>query len=262
MGESISKTARRLIERMDELEFTQADLADSVGITQSAISQILSGKTLNSRHLPAIAEKLAINLGWLRGSTDEKVEMLLPDDTQMSEADAIKIIMAREAGRPKAALADYRQTSAAATTAKQAASLEDLGLVAIKEIDLSLGAGATFLGEAAVAETPRWFPRAWLREFTDAPPEKLVFARVRGDSMKPTIEDSAIVLIDLRRQRIDEQDMIWAIAVAEIGMVKRIWAQPDGNFKIKSDNPNVDPEIAVDGEMFVIGRVVGSLGRH
>jgi phage repressor protein C with HTH and peptisase S24 domain len=54
---------------------------------------------------------------------------------------------------------------------------------------------------------------------------------------------------------------VWAIAVADIGMIKRIWANPDGSYKIKSDNPNVDPETAVDGEMFVLGQVVGKLGK-
>src|SRR3546814_16182785 len=90
----------------------------------------------------------------------------------------------------------------------------------------------------------------------------LVFARVKGDSMKPTLLDGAIVIIDLRRKRINEQDEVWSIAIADIGMVKRIWANPDGSYKIKSDNPNVGPETAHDDEMFVIGRVVASIGKH
>jgi phage repressor protein C with HTH and peptisase S24 domain len=101
-----------------------------------------------------------------------------------------------------------------------------------------------------------------LREFTDAPLNMLKFARVRGTSMKPTIDHGAIVMLDLRRNRIDEQDEIWAVAVADIGMVKRIWANADGSYKIKSDNPAVGPETAVDGEMYVIGRVVGGLSKY
>ncbi|OHC96427.1 MAG: hypothetical protein A2792_00210 [Sphingomonadales bacterium RIFCSPHIGHO2_01_FULL_65_20] len=135
-------------------------------------------------------------------------------------------------------------------------------MVAISEVDLALGAGGTYLDDGAVTELKRYFPVQWLREFTDAPPEMLAFARVRGTSMKPTIDHGAIVIMDLRRKRIDEQDEIWAIAVSEIGMVKRIWANPDGSYKIKSDNPAVSPESAVDGEMFVIGRVVGGFSKY
>ncbi len=132
----------------------------------------------------------------------------------------------------------------------------------MKEIDLTLGAGGTYLDDTAITERTRYFPRDWLREFTDAPPDMLVFARIRGDSMKPTLLDGAIGIIDLRRKRINEQDEVWAIAVADIGMVKRIWANADGSYKIKSDNPNVGAETAHDDEMAVIGRVVASIGKH
>lgn len=215
----------RLQERLDAVGLSQSELARRVGIAQGTIAGLFTGRQQGSKYLHQIARELRTSPAYLTRETNDPSEGALPVPTAEDVAD-------------------------------------DLGLVALKEIDLSLGAGATYLGEAAVSETPRYFPRAWLREFTDAPPHMLVCARVRGDSMKPTIDDRAIAVIDLRRQRIDEQDVIWAIAVAEIGMVKRIWAQPDGSYKIKSDNPNVDPEIAVDGEMFVIGRVVGSLGRH
>lgn len=222
----------RVQERMDFVGISQSELARRVGIKQPSINRILSGEVQNPRFLHVIARELQTTVDFLTGATDN------PDGN--------------------VTVADDRRTFAGLP----AISPADLGLVAIKEIDLALGAGGQYLDDGAVMEVERYFPLNWLREFTDAPPEMLAFARVRGTSMKPTIDHGAIVMIDLRRRRIDEQDEIWAVGIAEIGMVKRIWANPDGSYKIKSDNPAVSPETAVDDEMFVMGRVVGGLSKY
>lgn len=54
---------------------------------------------------------------------------------------------------------------------------------------------------------------------------------------------------------------IWAVAYGELGMIKRVRAMPDGSYQLLSDNPNVEPAVAVDGEMTVIGRVVAVIRR-
>lgn len=203
---------------------SQSELARRVGVSQGTIAHLISGRSSGSTHLHKIARVLGTTPAYLTGETDDATEGALPP----LPADEVA---------------------------------EELGLVAVKEVDISLGMGGAFLDDRAVAETVRYFPQHWIRQFTDAPAEMLVFARGRGDSMKPTIDDGDILLIDMRKTRINDQDRIWAIAVAEIGMIKRIWANADGSYKIKSDNPNVDPETAVDEEMFVLGQVVGRLGK-
>lgn len=208
---------------------SQSELARRADVSQATIAGLFTGRQTGSKFIYRIAAELGTTPQYLMG---EDVDARVTSKSVGSVTDAARHLNPAE-----------------------------LGLIAIKEVDLSLGAGGEYLPEGAVMEVERWFPESWLREFTDAPAEKLVFARVRGDSMKPTIDNGAIVIIDMRRQRIDEQDVIWAIAIAEIGMVKRVWAQSDGSYKIKSDNPNVSAEIAVDGEMYVLGRVVGGLGK-
>lgn len=214
----------RLKEMMDKRGVTQSALAARVGVSQQAIGKLLTGESATSRQLHKIARELRTTPAYLTGETDD------PND-----------------GVP--------------LPVPTADVAEELGLVPVKEVNLALGMGGGYLDASDMEEVVRYFPQHWLRQFTDAPPEKLVFARPRGDSMKPTIDDGDILLIDLRQNRINDQDRIWAIAVADIGMIKRIWANPDGSYKIKSDNPNVDPETAVDGEMFVLGQVVGRLGK-
>lgn len=57
----------RLREAMSARGIEQLELANAVGCTQGAVSQILSGSTLRSRFLPEIAEYLDVSLPWLRG---------------------------------------------------------------------------------------------------------------------------------------------------------------------------------------------------
>ena len=215
----------RLKARMEARGVTQSELARRVGVSQQAIGKLITGESSTSRQLHKIARELGTSAAYLMSETND------PDEGAVPALPAEDVAV-------------------------------ELGLVGVKEIDLTLGAGGTYLDDGAVRETMRYFPRDWLREFTDAPAEMLVFARIKGDSMKPTLYDGAIGIIDLRRRRINEQDEVWAVAVADIGMVKRIWANPDGSYKIKSDNPNVGPETAHDDEMFVIGRLVASIGKH
>lgn len=218
---------------MDDRGVSQSALARAIGVSQTTIWKLIKEPGQGSKYTHRIAEELGTTPHYLMDETD-----------------------------------DPAPSGAAVSDTKRSFRVELGGgdpthnLVPIKEIDLTLGAGGTYIGEGAISERMRWLPRDWLREFTDAPPDMLVVARVRGDSMKPTLLDGAISIIDLRRKRINEQDEVWAIAVADIGMVKRIWANPDGSYKIKSDNPNVGPETAHDDEMYVIGRVVASIGKH
>ena len=135
------------------------------------------------------------------------------------------------------------------------------GSVMVQEIDLAYGMGGTYLDVAGVEPRAIPFPQAWLRTFTSADAELLFFARGDGDSMMPTILDQDIVLIDRSQTAINRQDRIWALAYGELGMIKRVRAMPDGSYQLLSDNPNVEPASAVDGEMSVIGRVVAVIRR-
>ena len=72
----------------------------------------------------------------------------------------------------------------------------------------------------------------------------------------PTIGPSDLVLIDRGQDNLNINDRIWACALGEIGMIKRLRPMPDGSVKILSDNPAVPPEVAHDGELHIIGRVV------
>jgi len=126
--------------------------------------------------------------------------------------------------------------------------------VPIAEIDQDYGMGGTFTSDY-VEEQVHHFPRLWVESITSSPPALLTIARGRGDSMDPTIRDRDMVIIDRSRRKLDEQDAIWALAVGEIGMIKRLRARGQ-TIIIQSDNDRVSDEEVHGEEVTLVGRVV------
>jgi phage repressor protein C with HTH and peptisase S24 domain len=88
------------------------------------------------------------------------------------------------------------------------------------------------------------------------PFDKLFWATSSGTSMMPAILDSDILLIDTLQQVPRMWDRFWAIDMNGMGMVKSLRPGKDGAMRIISLNPDFPEEVAYDGEMNVIGRVV------
>lgn len=209
----------RVRKRMDELGLSQNGLAQRVGVSQASIAKITGGQSFGSKHLHRIARELGTTAAYLTGETDDPSEGALPIPTSDDIA-------------------------------------HQVGGVRIKEIDLDYGMGATWIDGVPVTEIERVFPADWLVQFTRASPQHLFFAHGAGDSMMPTILDRDIVLIDTTQQTLNMADRIWAVAFGGAGMIKRLRPQPDGGVRLMSDNPAIRDEVAYDGELSIIGRVV------
>lgn len=132
----------------------------------------------------------------------------------------------------------------------------DEDVVDLPEIDLRYGMGETYLDMPVTAERRR-FSRAWLRNFTHASPDQLFWASGDGDSMEPTIRAGETFLIDTSQRSPRMSDGIWAMAVGDIGMVKRIAWISNGMIELHSDNPHAPKRPPVsESELHIIGRVV------
>jgi phage repressor protein C with HTH and peptisase S24 domain len=211
--------AERISERMKALNLTQTALARLAGISQPSVAHLVKGRAAGSTQLHKIARALQTTPEYLTGETDDPCEGALPVPTPDDVA-------------------------------------QQVGGVRIKEIDLDYGMGASWIDGVPVTEVERVFPSDWLVQFTRAHPQFLFFAHGAGDSMMPTIMDRDIVLIDTTQQTLNMADRIWAVAFGGAGMIKRLRPQPDGGVKLMSDNPSVRDEVAYDGELSIIGRVV------
>lgn len=95
---------------------------------------------------------------------------------------------------------------------------------------LRIGAEA----EGEIAGERIAFPRALLRRLgTEI--DALEFLRARGDSMRPTIEDGAIVLID-RSQRDIIGDAVYLVSLDDGPLIRRVRRNVDGAITLISDN--------------------------
>lgn len=134
--------------------------------------------------------------------------------------------------------------------------------IEIAEIDLKYGLGATYLDTAITSEKRR-FSREWIRNFTRAAPTSLFWATGDGDSMEPTIRSGEVILIDGSQKTPRMGEGIWAVALGDFGMIKRIHYAGADRIELLSDNVALQiPPIAVgEGELHVIGRVVAVVRR-
>lgn len=214
---------------MEAKGISQSEMARRVGVSQSTIWKLTQPGAQGSKHTHRIASILGTSPEYLMDETED------PSPTGLSE----------------------RPLGWGAFPAEQK---PDPDMVEIAQIDMRYGMGATYIDGPVVAN-PRRFSRAWLRQFTPAAPEHLVWALGDGDSMEPTIRDGEVILIDRSRDTVNMADAIWACTLGDIGMIKRLRPMPDGAVKVLSDNPSVPPETAVDGELHVIGRVVAVVRR-
>lgn len=213
----------RIGERLEALGgrpggFSQAWLARTIGVSQPSINALIRNPDANSKHLPAIAQALQTSAAYLLGRTDDPSAELPPLPIELTKR------------------------------------LLDVTLIRDLSERFALGGGMVLDEDDAYArDVP--FPKAWLgarrRDYRDH-----FLIRGEGDSMQPTIMDGDDILVDGGQKSIDQQDRIWAVGYAELGMVKRVRKLPRGRLQLNSDNPAVTPlEVAAD-EVRILGRVV------
>jgi phage repressor protein C with HTH and peptisase S24 domain len=138
----------------------------------------------------------------------------------------------------------------------RAANDDDDDTVEVTSLDVGYGLGATYIEEHSLEVEKVKFSRRWLRQYTDSDPELLFVATGIGDSMWPTIHDTDGVIVDRGETRVKMRDKLWAVTSGEIGMIKRLRPKPDGTMEIHSDNPQVSMDVATDGDLHIVGRVV------
>lgn len=205
---------------MTELDLSQAELARRVGVSQPTIFKLIRENKTGSKHLHRVARELKTSTGYLTGEVDDP------------EADAQPVAVDE---------------------------VVDTDEVEIDSIDLSYGMGGTFLDSDTIEVEKIKFSRSWLRQFTNSPPNVLFSTRGAGDSMMPTIHDRDVVIVDRSQNSVDMGDKVWAVVFGGVAMIKRLRPMPDGTVKISSDNQLVRDELATDGDLFIVGRVIAKV---
>lgn len=212
----------RIRQLIAERGTSQAALARNIGVSSQAVSKMVLGGTTDSPKLYQIAKFLGTTPEYLTGETDD------PSSPPPG-------------GHKGPGLAQPQ---------------EKQDVVELQQFDLAYGLGSTFIHDVPVTGVARSFSRAWLRQFTDSPISNLFWANGIGDSMMPTIQDADDVLVDTAQRTPLIWDKIWALEMGGMGMIKRLRPTKDGTgMRLLSDGGQPE-EVAYDGELNVIGRVV------
>jgi phage repressor protein C with HTH and peptisase S24 domain len=84
--------------------------------------------------------------------------------------------------------------------------------------------------------------------------------QTRGDSMEPTLRNGALLIVDRSDQHVREG--IYVVSRGDVLLVKRVQPRENNTIRLKSDNPQYEPEDINlnDGSqnLFIFGRVIWS----
>lgn len=118
--------------------------------------------------------------------------------------------------------------------------------------EISAGEG---LAPDEVVDLKIAFTKDWIKRKGD--PKSLSLIRIRGDSMEPTLRSGDLVLVDHNRNYLDPQGGIYAIAMDDLMMVKRVQVlYPTDKVSIISDNPQYESIEIKAGEVRINGKVI------
>ena len=197
----------------------QAELAAAVSASPAAISQWLSGRTKT------------INSARLHAA-----------------ADALKV--------NPAWLASGEGSMTVAESSYSPTTDTHVMLDMVTGASLSAGNGEV-LWDVEVVEKSHAFQRAWLQKM-GVRPERCKLWSARGDSMSPSIEDGATVLIHMA-DREPKDGKVFALITEDGLKVKRLF-KVGGQWVARSDNPlkHLYPDIPLDEHACIIGRAVWS----
>ena len=135
---------------------------------------------------------------------------------------------------------------------KPAVYSPDNEFVYISQVDGRISAGQGRVPENVV-DVKVAFRKDWIRRKGN--PRNMVLIKVEGDSMEPSLLSGDLVLVDRNRKYVDPQGGIYALALDDIIMVKRVQMLAD-RVRIISDNLKYEAfEVPVE-RLKVNGKVI------
>ena len=204
----IESIGQRIKRRRREMNFTQQQVADAVGVNRVTVTNWEKGDTNpKGKNLSRLAQTLLCEQNWvLYGASIGKAAMTA-------------------------------NMAALLSTVKQDNPEEDPSEsdhVKIKRfnVELSAGHGASIDDESVIDEL--YFRKDWI-ESLKLNIDHLVVLHARGDSMAPRIQHGDVVLTDLSDTKIQD-GKVYAIRIEDQLIIKRIHMHYNGSLIIHSDN--------------------------
>lgn len=201
---------------------SQQAVADAIGVTQSAYSQLETGRVDSSSFLPAIAKFLGVDAYWLQtGKESEKFDPFITVDS----------VVATE---------DYK---------------DEFIWIDVVEAVFSCGVGESieFHFDTINGKIP--FSPSFMKD-KNVTDKTMKIIKAKGDSMADYIKDGDLVGINLAQTEIIDGE-IYAVYLAGEGMLKQIFKEANGSLVLHSLNEKFPDRIVSEenGKNFkVIGR--------
>lgn len=242
---------------------TQRELAERVGIAQTAISQLESGKTLRSTYLFAISEACGVSGSWLA--------------TGMGGMVIDPKVQAAVSAADRAFRRGYEEAVRGEAETSGTSELDDpLGLEAVhvwddetpldddeveipflREVELSAGSGRTVIEQSSTAKLR--FGKRSLRSH-NVQFDKAVCVVVSGNSMEPVLPHGSTVGINTGETTVTDGKM-YALKHDGQLRVKVLYRLPGGGIRMRSLNHAEHPDESysaaemAENSIELIGRV-------
>jgi phage repressor protein C with HTH and peptisase S24 domain len=215
------------IARLQEIvrHWPSADrLARASGVSPSAFRKWLRGNAEPSRErLVALARAAGVSVGWLADGEGPPPKFVGTISETVGPATEEYVLLPK---RPRSAAAGSESPPAVG--------------------------GAEFIA----------FRHDWIRSRFGIEPDRLLLETAIGESMKPTIQDGDLLLVDTTEDTFRGFG-VYVLEIAGERLVKRVQPKLDGSLTLISDNAAYEPEHVAPAQasaIKVIGRVMWTCG--
>ncbi|WP_294312800.1 helix-turn-helix domain-containing protein [uncultured Sphingomonas sp.] len=227
----------RVLGLLDEHGWTQATLARACDVTPSAIQQILSGKTKNTRLAPTIARVLGVSQDYITGHSPDRYSAVSGDISPDELANILKNkLFGYDRGFTKRIYDD-----------------SDLNDALFNKV---------YDPYWIRRQVARVSPELFIENGPDYTPP-LMSEAIGTDAMSPTLIKGDHVLISAASRTVDGDHGIWAISYGGLPMIRRLMPLPhDRGYRVSADNPAAPTfeapkaDIELIGIVFWIGRML------
>ena len=240
---------------------TQRELADKVGIAQTAISQLESGKTQRSTYLYQIAEACGVSTTWLvigSGSMELSAERRAAVEKDRQAWKAIEDGVYGELENDDDGFLRLPDvTPIKVWDDRTPLDDDEVEVPFLREVELSAGSGRTVI-ERSNATTLRFGKRSLRAHSVQF--DQAVCVLVSGNSMEPVLPDGSTVGVNLGQKQVIDGKM-YALKHDGQLRVKVLYRAPGGGIRMRSFNQGehpdeiYTPEQMAEGSIEILGRV-------
>ncbi|WP_343611093.1 LexA family transcriptional regulator [Novosphingobium sp.] len=247
----VDLTAERVLRikaRMADLKIDQSSLASATGLSNSAISQIFTLKIKRTRHFPAIAKALKVNVSWLLADTDQRIDLSDGQGGTVSEECLPDLLNQEDFSNTKVDTIHTDDIPAAQFERKRTT-------IPLVEIDLSATSRHHVNDLPAKLQT-LMMDREFVRMHTQADLSTVMLVQNIGDVMAPTLLNTDLLLIDTSLRALDRMDAIWLMRYSGMFMIRRVRKTANG-LRLMPGNPAIPDEVVAEGDVEFLGRIAG-----